>query len=257
MSSSSSLQEAARVAFASLSGSKLRSFLTLLGIILATTTLIVVMSVIHGMDVYIAKQVSDMGAEGFRVRRIVMIGRFDAKKYWEMEKKHPNMSREEYDFIRSRATMLRDVGLEAWEGVKVKHRGKTLDWTDCQGVSANMGAITNMQLTSGRYIAISDDLKRQPVAVVGNDIKEEFFPNSEAVGKSILVNGQTFEIIGVAKAKGSIFGESQDKFVLIPIESYFKMFGSRKGLGYNAVAIDQGHLQQAQEELRSLLRAYR
>src|ERR671921_2225918 len=103
MGTHASFWEAVTGAIHSLRGSKLRSFLTLLGIILATTTLIAVMSVIHGMDVYIAKQVSDMGADGFRVRRIIMIGRFDAKKYFEMEKKHPNMSVDEYEFVRSRA----------------------------------------------------------------------------------------------------------------------------------------------------------
>ncbi len=261
MSNRASLQEAAKVAFASLSGSKLRSFLTLLGIILATTTLIAVMSIIHGMDVYIAKQVSDMGADGFRVRRIVMMGKFDAKKYFEMEKKHPNMSREEYNFLRQKATMTREIGLEAFWGVKLKYQGRTLDWVDCQAVSANMGSIQNVQLTGGRYIAESDDMKNMPVAVIGNDVKEEFFPTVDPVGKHILVDGHSFEIIGVAQAKGSIFGESQDKFVTIPINTFYKMFGgnanSRKSLGYNASAIDQAHLAQAQDEVRMLLRSYR
>jgi putative ABC transport system permease protein len=261
MSNSASLQEAARVALSSLRGSKLRSFLTLLGIILATTTLIAVMSVIHGMDVYIAKQVSDMGSDGFRVRRIVMMGKFDAKKYMEMDRKHPSMSREEFDFIRERATMIRDIGLEAFWGVKLKYAGRSLDWVDCHAVSPNMGSIQNIQLTSGRFIADSDEMKHMPVAVIGNDIRQEFFPTIDPVGKQILVDGHSFEIIGVAKAKGSIFGESQDKFVKIPVSTFYKMFGgnanAKKNLGYNAVALDQGHLMQAQDEVRVLLRSYR
>ena len=91
MTSQASLAEAAALAISSLRASKLRSFLTLLGIILATTTLIAVMSIINGMDLYIAKQVSDMGADGFRVRRIIMIGSFDAKKYMEMQRRNPEM----------------------------------------------------------------------------------------------------------------------------------------------------------------------
>jgi putative ABC transport system permease protein len=261
MSNRASLQEAARVAFASLSGSSLRSFLTLLGIILATTTLIAVMSVIHGMDVYIARQVSDMGAEGFRIRRIVMMGKFDAKKYLEMEKKHPTMSRDEYDFLRQRATLVRDIGLEAFWGVKLKYQGKTLDWVDCQAVTANMGGIQNVQLTSGRYISDTDDSRHLPVAIIGNDVAQEYFPSIDPVGKTILISGHQFEVIGVAKPKGSIFGESQDKFVTIPIGTFYKMFGgdmnSKKTLGYNASAIDQAHLQQAQDEVRALLRSYR
>src|SRR5215218_8330869 len=144
MASNASFAEATSVAVASLRGSKLRSFLTLVGIILATTTLIAVMSIINGMNQYIAKEVSDMGVDGFRIRRIIMIGKFDAKKYLEMEKKHPEMSREEYDFIKDKATLIRDIGMEAGRGVNLKHEGKSMDWTRCTGVTANMGGISNI-----------------------------------------------------------------------------------------------------------------
>ena len=103
--------EAVLVALGSLRGSKLRTFLTLLGIILATTTLIAVMSVIRGMDVYIAENVADMGVEGFRVQRIIMIGEFNPKKYLEMNRKNPQLSRAEFDFIKERAKLIREVGV--------------------------------------------------------------------------------------------------------------------------------------------------
>ena len=105
----------------SLRGSKLRSFLTLLGIILATTTLIAVMSVISGMDVYIAQNVSSMGADGYRVQRIVMMS-FDPKKYIEMLRRNPQLSREEYEFLRERLTLTKEIGITAGRGVTV-HRG--------------------------------------------------------------------------------------------------------------------------------------
>jgi putative ABC transport system permease protein len=93
---------------------------------------------------------------------------------------------------------------------------------------------------------------------IGNDIKEQFFPNTDPVGKSIEIQGRPFEIIGVAKAKGSVFGESQDKFVVVPVETYFKMFGTHTdGLGYNALALNQARLNEAQDEVRALLRAWR
>jgi putative ABC transport system permease protein len=257
MSSRASIYEAAMVALSSLRGSKLRSFLTLLGIILATTTLIAVMSIINGMNQYIAKEVSDMGVDGFRIRRIIMIGKFDAKKFLEMQKKHPEMSREEYDFLKTRATLLRDIGMEAGKGVALKYEGKSLDWIQCTGVTANMGSISNIQIASGRFISENDDARRLTVAVIGNDVKNEFFPDKEAVGKTIAIDGRPFEVIGVAKSLGSVFGQSRDGFVMIPVETYFKMFNSRRGLGYNLVALDQSHMMQAQDEARSLLRAWR
>src|SRR3954447_11450023 len=121
MKSHASFWEAVKGALHSLRGSKLRSFLTLLGIILATTTLIAVMSVISGMDVYIAQNVSSMGADGYRVQRIVMMG-FDPKKYMEMLRRNPVLSRDEYDFLRSRLTLTKEIGINTGRSVTV-HRG--------------------------------------------------------------------------------------------------------------------------------------
>ena len=98
-----SFGEAVRIAFDSLRASKLRSFLTLLGIILATTTLIAVMSVIHGMDIYIAQNVSDMGADGFRIVRMAFIGNWDPKKFLELQRKNPFLKKDEYQFLKERA----------------------------------------------------------------------------------------------------------------------------------------------------------
>ena len=145
--------ESAAVAISSLRASKLRSFLTLLGIILATTTLIAVMSVIEGMNVYIANQVSDMGAEGFRVRRIVMMGGFDAKKFMEMQRRNPEMSREEYNFIEKMRLLVRDIGIEIYRSVKIKYEGQSLDWIQCMGATSNMGTISNLQAVSGRFLS--------------------------------------------------------------------------------------------------------
>src|SRR3984893_10803699 len=99
MAETASFREAISVAADSLRSRKLRSFLTLLGVILATTTLIAVMSVIHGMDLYIANSVSSMGADGFRIVRIAFIGNVDPKKYVELQKKNPQLSTAEFDYI--------------------------------------------------------------------------------------------------------------------------------------------------------------
>src|SRR5690242_7210906 len=100
MAQGASFREAASVAADSLRSSKLRSFLTLLGIILATTTLIAVMSIIHGMDEYIANSVTTMGADGFRVVRMAFIGNFDLKKFLELQRKNPQLSPEEFDYLK-------------------------------------------------------------------------------------------------------------------------------------------------------------
>jgi putative ABC transport system permease protein len=257
MANNASFAEAASVAAGSLRASKLRSFLTLLGIILATTTLIAVMSLINGMDVYIAQQVSDMGADGFRIRRIIMIGERNIKKYLEMEKRNPEMTREEYRFVRERASLIRDIGMEAFRGGKATYQNRSLDGLGITGVTANMGAISNTQIASGRFLTDNDDHRRGAVAVIGKDVQDEFFPNADPVGKTFDLDGRPFEVVGVAKSRGSVFGQSRDLFVMIPVETFFKVYGSRKGLGYNAVAINSARMNEAMDEVRSLLRAWR
>jgi putative ABC transport system permease protein len=256
MSSHASFWEAVKGALQSLRGSKLRSFLTLLGIILATTTLIAVMSVISGMDVYIAQNVSSMGADGYRVQRIVMMG-FDPKKYLEMLRRNPNLTKDEYEFLRSRAQLTGQIGMVAGRGVTV-HSGKEVsEDVGLQGASPNIGVITNYEAEDGHFISDTENSRRMYVAFIGHDIKDKFFPGGNAIGQSITADGIPFQIVGIAKAKGSVFGQSQDNFMIVPIETYFKIWGSRNGMMFAATAMDHDHLMQAQEESRMLLRAYR
>src|SRR3954447_9948605 len=181
MKSHASFWEAVKGALHSLRGSKLRSFLTLLGIILATTTLIAVMSVISGMDVYIAQNVSSMGADGDRVQRIVMM-QFDPKKYLEMLRRNPQLSREEYEFLKDRATFTKEIGMVAGRGVTV-HRGTELsEGVGLQGASPNVGVITNYEADEGRFISDIENDRHMSVAFIGRDIKDKFFPGGSALG---------------------------------------------------------------------------
>jgi putative ABC transport system permease protein len=235
----------------------MRSFLTLLGIILATTTLIAVMAVIHGMDVYIAQQVSDMGGDGYRVLRVAMIGEHDHKKFLEMLRRNPKLKKEEFEFLRSRVAMSRDIGIEGNRRAAV-HLGKeSVEGVQVRGVTPNMGAISNTQVDNGRFFSDGDNQRRQAVTVIGADIKTKFFPNVNPIGKILHIRGTPFEVIGVAKAQGSVFGQSRDNFVMIPVQTFFKMFGSQTDIGYFGVALDRDHIYQAQDEVRVLLRAYR
>src|SRR5712692_2867055 len=257
MQSNASFWEAVTGAAASLRSSKLRSFLTLLGIILATTTLIAVMSVINGMNRYIAQNVSDMGADGFRVRRMAMIGQFDPKKYLEMQRRNPELSRDEFDFLKSHASLVSDIGMETARQVKVHYGNEQVDGVQLNGVSSNMAVLTNIQVAQGRFLSDSEDQRRQPVVFIGNDIKQRFFPSVNPIGKTLMIDGRPFDVEGMAVAKGSVFGESLDNFVMIPVETYFKSYSARMGIGYRARALSPVLIFQAQDEIRMLLRSFR
>jgi putative ABC transport system permease protein len=251
-----SFWEAVAGAAQSLRAAKLRTFLTLLGIILATTTLISVMSVISGMNVVVAQNISDMGADGYVVTRIVMM-QWDPKKYLEMLRRNPQLSREEFEFLRTHTTLTAQMGMSAESSVTV-HKGKERsENVDLRGASPAIAVIANYQAESGRFFSESENRQHMNVAFIGHDIQTKFFGEGESLGQTIEVNGTPFAVVGVSKAKGSVLGQSQDNFVVIPVETYFKIWGARSGMDYYGMAIDHDHLIQAQEEARMLVRVYR
>ena len=254
---SASFWEATRIALDSLRKNKLRSFLTLLGIILATTTLIAVTALIHGMNVYIAEKVSNMGSDGFRVVRMAWFGPWDPKKFFEMDKRNPQIRPDEYDFVKSQAVLVKELGMMASRRARVSFKGDSMEDVDLQGITDNIPSINNVQVDIGRGITYEEVRRHAPVAFIGNDLRTRFFEGKDPLGKMVAVEGIPYEVVGVAKTLGSVFGNSQDNFVMIPIESYFKTYGSRNGLRLIAKAIDQPRLMEAEDEVRVLLRSYR
>ena len=254
---SASLWEATRIALDSLRKNKLRSFLTLLGIILATTTLIAVTALIHGMDRYIADKVSNMGADGFRIVRMAWFGEWNPKKFFEMDKRNPQIRVDEYEFIRSKATLLKDIGMMTQRQARVAFKGNSVLGVIVNGITDNIPAINHVEVGLGRGITYDEVRRHMAVAFIGNDILTRFFEGQDPLGKTISIEGDPYEVVGVAQALGSVFGQSQDNFVMIPVESYFKTYGARNGIRLVAKAMDQEHLVQAQDEVRVLLRSYR
>jgi len=245
------------VAADSLRSSKLRSFLTLLGIILATTTLIAVMSIIHGMDLYIANSVSNMGSDGFRIVRIAFLGNFDPKKFLEMQKKNPQLSPTEFDYLKSKVTLSKELGMAAGRGASISLGTQTLSNIGLNGGTANWIILGNTQLAAGRYFTEIEESHHAYVAVLGADVKNNLFGDSDPLGKTIKIDGRPFTVIGFAVAKGSVFGQSQDAFVDIPIGTYFQIYSAHQGINYAARALDQTVLEQSKDEIRMLLRAHR
>jgi len=254
---SASFWEATRIALDSLRKNKLRSFLTLLGIILATTTLIAVTALIHGMNLYIAEKVSNMGSDGFRVVRMAWFGPFDPKKFMEMQKRNPQIRADEYQFVKERATLLKDIGMMASRNARVSSKGESVLGVEVQGVTDNITAINNVQVDVGRSITYEEVRRHAPVVFLGNDLRNRFFEGRDPIGKFIEIEGNPYEVVGAAKALGSVFGNSLDNFVMIPIESYFKTYGNRNGIRIIAKARSQQQLAEAEDEVRVLFRSYR
>jgi len=257
MNSTASTMEAFSIALASLRSSKLRSFLTLLGIILSTTTLIAVMAVIHGMDVYVAEKIADLGADGFVVTRFAFFGDWNPKKFLELQRKNPELRPDEFEFLKSKVTMVKDMGMTTDRQADIVYENQRMEDVNITGGTANLNVLSNIQTETGRYFTEGENQNRRQVAFIGADLKEKFFPNVDPIGKEVQLNGRPYIVIGVAKKIGSVFGQSQDNFAHIPIYTLFKEFGARKWLSFSIQAMDHDHFQQAMDEVRVLMRAYR
>jgi putative ABC transport system permease protein len=181
----------------------------------------------------------------------------EPKKLLELLKKNPELTREEYDFLRTQATYTADIGMDVSRSVAIRYAADEVKDVALEGYTPNMAAISNLQTETGRFFSDSENRRHAAVAVIGNDLREKFFPGVDPVGKTLTIDGRPFEVIGASKKLGSVFGQSRDNFVWIPIEMYFKMYGSRQGIGYNAIALDPTLLRKAQDEMRMLLRAHR
>jgi putative ABC transport system permease protein len=137
---------------------------------------------------------------------------------------------------------------------KAKERSENVD---LRGASPSIAIISNYQAETGRFFSEIEDGRHMDVAFIGHDIQTKFFGTADPLGKTVDVEGTPFTIVGVSKAKGSVLGQSQDNYVVIPVQTYFKKWGARRGMMYYGMAVDHEHLFQAQEEARMLLRAYR
>jgi len=125
------------------------------------------------------------------------------------------------------------------------------------GTTAATLAMSNTQVDIGRMFTDTEDEKRMSVVFLGADFKDRFFPTVDPVGKTVQVDGRPYEVLGVAKAKGSVFGQSQDNYVAIPDQTYFKTYGALKGISYNFQAHSRERLEDAEDEVRMLIRSFR
>ncbi len=249
-----SLKEPMLIALETLRTHKLRSFLTLLGVILSVSTLIVVVSMIEGTNRYISEKVANFGANVFQVSRFPLITSFD--EFLRLQKKNKNVTWDDYIFLRDNMRLAKTVGLQSGGHLaKVKRGGETMEDMGVVGVTGNMAAIDTREAETGRYIIDSDGAHRANVAMIGTDVAKRLFKGSDPLGKTFYVDGEAFDVVGIAKEQGSAFGQSQDGFVVIPIETYQKMYGSQESLEVEVQALDPEMMDPAQDEARMLMRA--
>lgn len=251
------LIEANKLAFDAIWANKLRSFLTLLGIIFGVATVIVVVSLIEGFNKYIDEKIADIGTNAFRIQRFSIDDFSSVKSYEDALKHNKRIEMGDLEALREREGVINQVGAKVYAQSEVKHNGTSLYEVTITGVTSNLIDIDRIDVGQGRYFTKSEEEHSRFVCFIGADIASKLFPNSTALEQTIKLDGRPFRIIGIAKTLGSVFGQSRDKFVSIPLTTFLNVYGSRRSLLISITSTSQETYQTAIDEARIVMRARR
>ncbi|HEY8460968.1 MAG TPA: ABC transporter permease [Blastocatellia bacterium] len=246
--------EGVKIALSSLRAHKLRSFLTLLGVIFGVMTVVAVAAVIEGFFRYIDRTVTaDLGANTVILNKFGLITSFE--EFINANRRNKDITLADAEYLRERMTLALTIGVQGESSAEVRSPHEKLINISVKGVTPNMVDIESIQPEFGRYISEPDNERRRAVALIGSEVADKLFGSREVVGREIKINGMPFEIAGVAKEQGTFFGNSRDLFVLIPLSTYQKEFGSRSSLAISIRARDGARLEDVQDQVRMLMRA--
>jgi putative ABC transport system permease protein len=253
--------ETLKLALSAIWAHKLRSALTLLGMIIGVTAVVVVVSVIQGFNAYFDEKIAGIGSSSFSVRRFSFDDFKDTDTIAAAQRRNKNLTLDEFEYLRSRTQLIDKLGAKAnATRAQVKRNAEILEEVSVDGATANIADIDNLDISDGRFFSETENEASSRVAYLGADVANKLFPSGNAIGGEVIISGLPYRVIGVATAKGTIFGVPQDNFITIPLKTYASNFGSlinQRGLYFVATAKSDKVFNDAVEEARFLMRARR
>ncbi|MBI3404324.1 MAG: ABC transporter permease [Acidobacteria bacterium] len=248
-------REAVGIATASLWAHKLRSVLTLLGVVIGVTCVIVVISLINGANSYIAEKVFTLGADVFILQKSpAIITNID--DFLEAQKRR-KITRDDYESVRELCRSCVDVAATLYRRADVKFGMNYVKDSSVRGYTPSLFRISDLEVQSGRFITEGDEARAAPVCVIGWDIVDNLFVGIDPIGRELRVDGDTYQIVGVAKKQGSALGQSRDNWVAIPFRAYQKAYGAEQSVRIWGKANGPERLDQTMDEIRQIMRGRR
>lgn len=246
--------DSARIALQSILAHKLRAFLTLIGIIIGVAAVVVVGASVSGLNTYVTDKVAKLlGANHFMIARIAFSGHLSDDDFERMNRRNKRLNWDDYEWVRDHCTSCSDVGVEVGSGIDLKQDGIEFPGAVVFGVTSNMADIEDKTIVDGRFISPDEVERSALVCVLGGDIKEKFFPNTEPIGKTLKVRGLPMRVVGVEEKRGSFFGDSLDRHIYIPATTHMQIFG-RNGLQIHGKAATREAFQPVIEDARLTMR---
>ncbi len=247
--------ETLSIAAQALRRNKLRSFLTLLGVIIGVMTIVAVVSVISGLNNYVATQVFQLNPDVYITTQFGIITNFD--DFLEALKRK-RIDQDDVRAIEVLCATCKDVGASSSNNQTARYLSERLENVRTNGVSSNMAELNNLDIEDGRFFTPTEQHHSAPVVVIGWDVKDELFGLLDPIGREIRVGAKPLRVIGTLRKQGSVLGQNQDNVLYMPLSTFEKAYGTRRSL---AVFV-RPHggipaLTKSQDEVRVILRARR
>lgn len=247
--------ETFRIAATALRANKLRSFLTLLGVIIGVMTIIAVVAVVSGLNDYITNKVFALNPDVFIVTKFGII---TSREEFVAALRRRDIDAADVRAIENRCQLCGMIGSGVQTNQAVKRLAQRLDGVNISGTTANMAELNNLDLEAGRFFNPSEERHSAPLAVIGSDLKDELFGRLDPVGRDVTLGGRKLRVVGVLRKQGSVLGQNQDKVLYLPLSTFKKVFGSRRSVDIFIKPKDGlAQMHQAQDEVRTILRARR
>lgn len=247
--------DAAKIALQSIYAHKLRAFLTLIGIIIGVASVVVVGAAISGLNTYVMEKVTAiLGTNHFMIARMASHGNVSEEEWEKRNRRNKWLEMEDYHWVRERCVACSEVGAQYQRRVDLSHEGEKMYGTQLQGCTANMVSIEEKTIAEGRFFLPQEVDTAAMVVVIGNEVREKFFPGVDPVGRTLSIRGIPMRIVGVEEKRGSMFGQSLDNLAYIPITTYRKVFGGRQSLQIHGKAATREQFPAAIEDARMALR---
>lgn len=254
--------ETLKLAIAAIWAHKLRSALTLLGMIIGVMAVVVVYSLIQGFNTYVDEKIAGIGAKSFNVQRFNPLEDFkDTDTIAAAQRRNKDLTMDEFEYLKERATLIGKIGARA-RGTpsEVKRGDQVLEDVFVSGATSAIADIENRDIADGRFLVDAENDAAQRVAYLGADVADKMFPAGNPVGQELTIAGMPYRVIGVEVAKGTVFGIPQDNFIIVPLKTYANNFGSlirQRSLYFVATSKTDDTFNDAVDEARFLMRVRR
>lgn len=250
--------EILRLAFVALWEHKLRSILTLGGMIMGITAVVVVVSLIQGFNTYVDEKIAGIGSQSFTIQRFSLEDYQNTDTMAAAQRRNKELTLEDLAYLHARATLMDDLGAKAMPTYpNVKRNAESLEGVKVDGATANISSIEQISISDGRYFVKSEDEAALRVAFIGSDVAGKLFSSGTVIGQEIVIDGLPYRVIGVAAAKGPVFGVPQDTFITIPLKTYRSNFGPlvlERSLFFVATSKSEDSFDDTVDEARFLMR---